>query len=439
VSSAGLDSDADERAAALVRSACSSDPGLACELLAADPSLARHDLACACVTGDGEHVLALLSAEPELARAELPPIGHAPILYVAFTRLGRVQPDRVAGIRAAARALLDAGADPNASFDHEGWLQAPVYGAAGIANDELLTRMLLEAGADPDDVYADADPRIGEALYHASEFPDPACAALLIDAGTDRQAVRRALGRALNFPNEAIVAMFCEHGARATSGHLHQAVLRRRPLRTVMMLLEAGAPVDRPNEAGRTALANAVRWGSDDVAELLLERGADPASVSSGDRELGRYLSDGGSAPERPDRVGVDRLLDWAIQGGDALAVGRLLDAGAAVDGDPADEHPPIGQAAWRGHAEVVHELVARGARLTFPRGGSAVGAALHGSRHCHDPEGGPTMRTVQEVPVERYARVVEILLEAGAPVPERIDDEPPVASLLDALGVRGS
>jgi ankyrin repeat protein len=94
-----------------------------------------------------------------------------------------------------------------------------------------------------------------------------------------------------------MVAMFCEHGARATSAHLHQAVLRRRPVGTVRPLLDARAPVDRPNEAGRTALANAVRWGSDDVAELLLERGADPATVSSGDRELGRYLSDGGSVP----------------------------------------------------------------------------------------------------------------------------------------------
>lgn len=438
MSQACLDSDADERAAALVRSACSSDPGLACELLAADPGLGRHDLACGCVTGDGDHVTALLDAGPELTRAELPPVGHAPILYVAFTRLGRVQPERVAGIRTAARALLDAGADPNASFDHEGWLQAPVYGAAGIANDAVLTRMLLDAGADPNDVYADADPRIGEALYHACEFPDPACAALLVDAGTERPAVRRCLGRALNFPNEVMVEMLCEHGARPTSGHLHQAVLRRRPVRTVRVLLDAGAPVDRPNEAGRTALANAVRWGSNDVAELLRSRGADPASVSSGDRELGSYLS-GDGAPPAGKAVGVDRLLDWAIQGGDAVGVRRLLDAGAAVEGDPDDEHPPIGQAAWRGYAEVVHEFVARGARLTFPHGGSAMGAALHGSRHCHDPEGGPTMRTVQEVPVERYARVVEILLEAGAPVPERIDDEPPVASLLEALGIRRS
>jgi hypothetical protein len=80
---------------------------------------------------------------------------------------------------------------------------------------------------------------------------------------------------------------------------------------------------------------------------------------------------------------------------------------------------------------------VARGAQLSFPDGGSAIGAALHGSRNCHDPEGGPTMRTVQEIPRERYALVVRALLDVDAPVPERIDGEPPVASLLEALGVR--
>ena len=60
----------------------------------------------------------------------------------------------------------------------------------------------------------------------------------------------------------------------------------------------------------------------------------------------------------------------------------------------PRGEGPPLGQAAWRGRAEVVAELVARGAALTWADGGSARGAAEHGSRHCHDPEGGPTMRT---------------------------------------------
>ena len=57
----------------------------------------------------------------------------------------------------------------------------PLYGAAGILNDAELTAMLIAAGADPND---HGTRTVGEALYHGCEFPDPACAALLIDAGT---------------------------------------------------------------------------------------------------------------------------------------------------------------------------------------------------------------------------------------------------------------
>jgi hypothetical protein len=50
---------------------------------------------------------------------------------------------------------------------------------------------------------------VGEALYHACEFGDPTCARLLIEAGTDSAVVDYCLGRALNFPNPAMVEMFC--------------------------------------------------------------------------------------------------------------------------------------------------------------------------------------------------------------------------------------
>ena len=147
------------------------------------------------------------------------------------------------------RQLLAAGADANAFFvNPDGWIQVALYGAAGIAGDPDLTRVLLEAGADPTD---DREGYQGnEVLYHACEFPDPTCAMLVIDAGARQDFVDYDLGRALNFPNPEMVEMFCAHGARASAGHLHQAVWRRRRPRTVAALLDAGRRSTRATSAG---------------------------------------------------------------------------------------------------------------------------------------------------------------------------------------------
>jgi ankyrin repeat protein len=389
-------------AAALIASATSSDPRAARALLAEDPALARHDLACACVAGEADEVARRLAAPNEPTG----PNGWPPLLYACFSRLLRVDARRAAGIREAARLLLAAGADPNAHFvTDEGWLQVALYGAAGIAGDAELTRMLLAAGADPTD---DRDGLHGnEVLYHACEHADPTCARLVIEAGARRDFVDYDLGRALNFPNAEMVETFCRHGARADAGHLHQAVQRRRPPRTVAALLDAGAPADG------TALRIAVRWGEEDVAGLLRERGADEAGVTAEDRALGRYLSGEGPAPDVPPAT-LDALLIPAIEGGHLTTMRRLLDAGARVDGDPESDEVPLRQACWRRRVEMVRELVERGASLEFRDGGSALGATRHGSRHCHHPEGGPTMATVEEIPAEPYAEIERILTMAA-------------------------
>jgi hypothetical protein len=86
---------------------------------------------------------------------------------------------------------------------------------------------------------------------------------------------------------------------------------------------------------------------------------------------------------------------------------------------------------------QIARELVQRGADLSFRDGGSAIGAALPGLRHCHDPEGGPTMRTNDEIPAQPYAEIVRVLLAAGATVPDRIGDDGPRATMLIAeLGI---
>jgi ankyrin repeat protein len=416
--------DVSERAAALIASATSADLRRARALLAADPALARHDLACACATGEADEVSRRLATRPAAVNGPTGPNGWQPILYACFSRLLRGDPERAPGIREVVRRLLAAGADPNAWFaNQDQWLQVALYGAAGIAGDPELTGMLLEAGADPTD---DREGYHGnEVLYHACEFPDPTCARLVIEAGSRQDLIDYNLGRALNFPNPEMVEMFCGHGARATADTLHQAVWDRRPPRTVAALLDAGAPIDGPDRNGLTPLRVAARWGEDGVAGLLRERGADETSVTEEDRALGAYLSGAhGDAPRGVALAMLDEMLVPAVQRGDPEAARRLLDAGARVDGNPDSEEIPLGHTCWRGRVQMTRELIARGAALTFRNGGSAIGAALHGSRHCHDPEGGPSMRIVDEIPKEPYAEIVLMLLAAGATVPDRVGED---------------
>jgi hypothetical protein len=133
----------------------------------------------------------------------------------------------------------------------------------------------------------------------------------------------------------------------------------------------------------------------------------------------------------------LDEMVMLSIEGGDLGTMRRLCDAGARIDGDPDSEDIPLSHACWRGRVAIARELLERGAELTFRDGGSAIGAALHGSRHCHDPEGGPSMRPIDEIPREPYAELARMLLDAGATIPNRIGARGARATtLLAELGV---
>lgn len=157
------------------------------------------------------------------------------------------------------------------------------------------------------------------------------------------------------------------------------------------------------------------------LAQLAIARGYRFPSrpPRTEDQAIGSYLA--GNARDLPDRPALSLLAEMlilSIKGGHLEAMRRLLDLGAPVDGDPDGDDIPLGHACWRGRIQLTRELVERGAALTFRDGGSAIGAALHGSRHCHHLEGRPTMRIADEIPKEPYAQIVRLLLSAGRSSP---------------------
>lgn len=189
----------------------------------------------ACAAGIPEPVEAALRSDPGFANRpgglwRMPPL--VAVTHSSITRLPRFSGAFVA----LARRLLDAGADPNASWigtgDHP---HSALYGAAGKNHHAVLCRMLLDAGADPND---------GESLYHAMEEQEPgfACARMLLDAGA-LAAGTNALCRVLDFDRIEGLRLLLPHvadRAELTRGLIH-AIRRRRSLPHIDALLDAGA------------------------------------------------------------------------------------------------------------------------------------------------------------------------------------------------------
>lgn len=415
--------DRETQAAALTQHLCSQQFRRGADLLEADPSLASHDLYTACACGDVDTVAAELQRDPSLATAPGGPNDWAPILYACYSRFLRRDGARRDGIVEVVRRLLDAGADPSSYYlvEHgdSDLPQTCLFGGAGIANDAELTRLLLEAGADPWERSAEGVPG-NEALYHACEFADTQCLRLLLEAGCDPDMVSYCLSRALDFDNEEAARLFLEHGADAglaiahhgNRTHLHKAVVNRRSEATVRALLERGADPNRPDDDGMTPYRFAVSLGHPEQAAILEEFGADPSQVTDEDRAQGAF--EPGSGPSAG-------YMGIVARRGDLEQVKRMLAAGADVNGNP--DLPPLHSACYAGNLEAARLFVDAGADLTYrnSHGGDALGVAIYGSLDCCHAEGGPGMLLPEEIDHGDYPGLVDYLIEAGSPLPDRI------------------
>lgn len=361
-------------------------PAVAARLLADDPALPGDDPYLACAIGDEQTLRRATAHDPAWVHRAGGPLQLPPLVAVTHSGLAHL-PEFRDRLRGCARFLLSAGASPNQAIGNR-WppasLDAPspterlsaLYGAAGKAQDPVLTRLLLEAGADPDD---------GESLYHSLDAP--ACTQLLLEAGA-RISGTNAMYRALDLDDGgAALRLLLAYGGDANEpppgpptadwgSPLLWALRRRRSLAHIDALLAAGARADARTPAGVSAHTLALRFGQPDVAALLERAGAGPealqplpadeafvAACARGDADAARAIQ--AAHPDLLDALDAAQLRqlpELAAQGCDdavraMVACGWPLEVrGGDIDGSA------LNQALFRGDAALTRFLLAQGA-----------------------------------------------------------------------------
>jgi ankyrin repeat protein len=390
------------------------------------PDVARGSIYAAALVADEVTVRDFLDRDPALATTRGGPYDWDALTHLCFSRYLRLDPAKSEGFVRTARALLDAGADPNT-----GWyetidtpprqiLESAVYGAAGVAQHPGLTRLLLERGADPND---------DETPYHAAETWNNDVLRILLDSGRlNADSLAMLLARKADWHDLQGMRLLLGRGAdpnRMTpwgQNALHQAVRRDNSMLMIELLVEHGANPSLPNrQDGRSATAIAAHRGRRAAIVLFQQRGALPltavdaliAACALNDRETMRS----------PTAAAPDLKSQLVRQGGTLLAqfagnnnvdgIRNLLEVGVSPtalyrEGDGyygiAVDSTALHVAAWRACHDAVRELIARGTPVDAldGRGRTALQLAIKACVDSYWTE-------------RRKPDSVKALLEAGA------------------------
>lgn len=316
-------------------------------LYAADPQLGATTVWTMAAVGDVNGLTAALTADPEAVNRDGGPFGWPPLMYLTYSRLTSAAPghDPIA----AARALLDRGADANAGFLWDGLIPPFTVLTGAIGGGErgepphprwrALVELLLRAGADANDHQSIYNRGLGSGPTDDTELLETLRAhGLGVGAGGPWA---RRLGAALPSPDD-LLAEVLQHAAEHDLRRRAQLVLSWHP--------DPDRRALHPLFAGRTPYQTAMRNGNLAIADLLVAAGASPSGLDE-----------------------VDRLVASALAG-DEPAVARLLadaDAPGAAAIDPASAStgaPGLGHAALLASAiERDPTAIVRAAELRRP------------------------------------------------------------------------
>jgi ankyrin repeat protein len=384
----------DDPIAAFIRAACvprndSHSSGTLEEaelILARYPHVARANIHTAAIRADEEAVRNFLAGDAALATSTGGPHGWDALTHLCFSRYLRIDKVRSDAFVRTARALLDEGASANTGWyemiDHPNprpVLESAIYGAAGIAQHEGLTRLLLEHGADPNDE---------ETPYHAAEGYDHAVLKALLESGRlNSTSMTTLLLRKGDWHDTEGIRLMLEFGAdpndmtRWGNSAFQHTLRRDNRLANIALLLDHGGdPLLKNVHNGMSAASIAARRGRGDVLRLLIERGYDPklegveslvaACATANDAAISTLLAVDARLEADLIAEGGTLLTEFAGNG-NTEGVRRLLDLGVDPDAphregdgywDLTKETTALHNAAWRGWPATVKLLIERGA-----------------------------------------------------------------------------
>jgi len=409
-------------------------------LLAPVAAYAQSALADRVQSGDRKAALAMINAGADVNQTQAD--GTTPLHWAAY----RVDRELVI-------TLLKKGAKANAINRYGA---SPLAEAVRVASVEMAG-MLLEAGADANVANEDGQ----TALMLAARTGNVAVAELLVRKGADVNRRERFKGQSAlmwaageNHPE--MVAFLVSKGADLTvraqstdwpsqisneprveyrpTGGLTPLLYAARAgcLGCVKAMVDAGADKDRPNPDGMTPMIMALDNGYPDVAQYLLDHGANPHTWDWWGRTplyvavTMRGGRDSRPGPRPPASLAyINALLDAGVNPNAQLAFkepsrgGRdnrfgddLLTTGAT----------PLLRAAQTFDNDVVRALLAHGALVDLPNASGVtpfMAAAGIGTR----TGGGVLGPGVPDNVVALSLETMEILRKAGADVNARITD----------------
>lgn len=332
------------------------------KIFAAQPSLSGKNIYTAATTGDVAALTRMLSADHRLANARGGPYNWEPLLYAAYSRLDSDMSEH--STLEVARILLNHGADPNAGYLWDGhYVFTALTGAFGEGESGpinqaehkdcyKLARLLLEAGANPND---------SQTLYNRMFTGGTKHLELLFEFGLGKE---RRTG-----------AWFEQLGLLVSPSEMLQQQMgwaaKYNQMERLCLLVDHGADINTPDSRlKRTPYDLAIRNGNVEIAQYLLDHGAQKSSLSeldafaaariNADRDRARSMLQ--KDPTLIDRLGEERteLLNRAAESNKLEAIRLMAELG--FDLNEVRRTAPLHLAAAGPHLEMVKLLIERGA-----------------------------------------------------------------------------